>query len=66
MAKKPPYALSREEVLQEEKTQLTGLSKETAETRLNENGPNELAQAEKKSMLARFLEEFKDFMIIVL
>ena len=66
MAKKPPYALSSQEVLQEEKTQLTGLSKETAQTRLNENGPNELAQAEKKSMLARFLDQFKDFMIIVL
>ncbi len=52
--------------MQEEKTQLTGLSKETAQTRLNENGPNELAQAEKKSMLARFLDQFKDFMIIVL
>ncbi|MCE3041121.1 cation-translocating P-type ATPase [Lacticaseibacillus rhamnosus] len=66
MAKKPPYALSSQEVLQEEKTQLTGLSKETAQTRLNENGPNELTQAEKKSMLARFLDQFKDFMIIVL
>ena len=54
LANKPPYALSSEAVLKQEQTSLTGLTKEAAQTRLNENGPNELAQAEKKGMLARF------------
>lgn len=44
----------------------TGLSKQEAKARLEKDGPNELAAGKKKSLVARFLDQFKDFMIIVL
>ncbi len=43
-----------------------GLSKEEALRRLSQHGPNELEEGKKKSPLMMFLEQFKDFMIIVL
>ncbi|KRL19543.1 P-type cation-transporting ATPase [Lactobacillus amylolyticus DSM 11664] len=52
---------------QEMKTSLAdGLTNEQAKQRLAEYGPNALAAKKKKSMLMRFLDQFKDFMIIVL
>ncbi|KRK74794.1 cation transport ATPase [Companilactobacillus alimentarius DSM 20249] len=47
-------------------TSKTGLSSETAQQRLEKNGPNALAQGKKKSLVQRFFDQFKDFMIIVL
>jgi len=44
----------------------TGLSAVEAAERLAQDGPNELAQKKKKTMLVRFLEQFKDVMIIIL
>ena len=43
-----------------------GLSSSEARKRQEENGFNELKQAKKKSLFIKFLEQFKDFMIIVL
>ena len=43
-----------------------GLSSAEAKKRQEENGFNELRQAKKKSLFVKFLEQFKDFMIIVL
>ncbi len=43
-----------------------GLSAETAKARLEQNGPNKLKEKKKKSTLARFFEQFKDVMIIIL
>ena len=43
-----------------------GLSSVEAKKRQEENGFNELKQAKKKSLFVKFLEQFKDFMIIVL
>lgn len=43
-----------------------GLSSQEAKKRLAEQGPNALAAKQKKSMFMRFLDQFKDFMIIVL
>jgi len=60
------YQLSADDVLTEEKSQLSGLTTAEAETRLKQNGPNELAQGKKKSLFMRFVDQFKDFMIIVL
>ncbi len=43
-----------------------GLSKEEVEKRKKQYGLNELEQKKKKSLFQKFLEQFKDFMIIVL
>src|SRR3989337_857139 len=47
-------------------TSLQGLSTEEAKKRLEEYGPNELKEGKKKTPLGMFLDQFKDFMIIVL
>lgn len=43
-----------------------GLTAAAAAQKLAEEGPNALTAQKKKSMLVRFLDQFKDFMIIVL
>ncbi|MCI3921521.1 calcium-translocating P-type ATPase, SERCA-type [Paenibacillus sp. TRM 82003] len=43
-----------------------GLSAEEARRRLEEAGPNELSEGAKVSPLALFLNQFKDFMVLVL
>lgn len=43
-----------------------GLDSATAKERLAKNGPNELAKKKPKTMVQRFLEQFKDAMIIIL
>lgn len=58
---------SSQEVLNHLKVdQSQGLSKDEAEKRLQEYGPNELETEEKTSTLQKFINQFKDFMIIVL
>ena len=47
-------------------TSLQGLSTEEAKKRLEEYGPNELKEGKKKTPLGMFLDQFKDFMILVL
>ena len=43
-----------------------GLSASDAKARLEQYGPNALAFKKKQSMFMRFIDQFKDFMIIVL
>lgn len=43
-----------------------GLSRDEAARRLKQTGPNALAGKKKESWLMRFIDQFKDFMIIVL
>lgn len=43
-----------------------GLTEEEAQARLARYGENKLKEQKKKSMLVRFLEQFKDVMIIIL
>ena len=57
-------AIEIEEYLQTDIQQ--GLSSIEVKKRQEENGFNELKQEKKKSLLVKFLEQFKDFMIIVL
>ena len=43
-----------------------GLSSSEAQKRLAEFGHNELEEGEKKNLLVKFIEQFKDLMIIIL
>lgn len=55
------------DVLDELKTdEENGLTQEEAKKRQEQYGLNELAAKKKKSLFIKFLEQFKDFMIIVL
>ena len=60
------YAEKIETVLEEIKSTEEGLSSSVAEKRLTENGPNQLKKAKKKNGFVRFLEQFKDPMILIL
>ena len=54
------------EVIDELKSSSEGISSEEALGRLKEYGPNELTEKKKKTPFMMFLDQFKDFMIIVL
>ena len=54
------------DVIRDLNTSPQGLSSEEAKKLLYEYGPNELKEGKKKTLLGMFLDQFKDFMIIVL
>ena len=61
------YSEEAQQVLQELKTSsVNGLHPEEAEKRLKENGKNKLKEAEKESLLKKFLNTLADPMIIML
>jgi len=60
------FYMSAQEVLGDLQSSWTGLSGQEAEKRLNEYGYNKLEEKKKKSLLAKFLDQFKNLMIIVL
>ena len=60
------YTQSPEEVLKSVEATEQGLSSSEAQKRLAEYGRNELEEGEKKSLLVKFIEQFKDLMIIIL
>ena len=60
------YELSAEEVLQQENASPDGLSSQEAARRLEEHGPNKLKEAQKATLLQRFIEQLKDPMLIIL
>lgn len=67
MKKKNWFNKTFKEVEKELETDLEkGLNKEKVEERQEKYGFNELQQVAKKSLFQRFLEQFKDFSIIVL
>jgi Ca2+-transporting ATPase len=45
---------------------IDGLQEDDAKARLQEQGSNELQEAERKSPITQFLNQFKDFMVLVL
>ena len=61
------HVMSIEEVEEKLSTSFDkGLSKDEAQQRLEEYGPNELEQKERKSVFSMLFDQFKDFMVIVL
>lgn len=61
------YDAAANSVIEEVKTSAeSGLTAAEASERLSQNGKNELDQGKKKSIFVKFLEQFKDAMIIVL
>ena len=60
------YSEAAELVLTEMQSSSAGISNNEAAKRLKEYGKNELAEGKKKSLLMKFAEQFKDFMILVL
>lgn len=60
------YTQSEEQVLSSMESSLDGLSSSEASKRLADYGRNELDEGEKRTLLAKFLDQFKDLMIIIL
>ena len=63
---KQEYIQSSEDVLQELGVTAGGLTTAEAQQRLEKYGPNKLKDAEKATLLQRFLEQLKDPMLIIL
>lgn len=61
------YNLSGKDIEQKFQTSSTqGLSPDEAARRLSQDGPNEFKKEKKKSVVTKFFEQFKSFMILVL
>ena len=54
------YTQSEEQVLSSMGSSLDGLSSDEASKRLADYGRNELEEGEKRTLLAKFLDQFKD------
>ena len=63
---KKTYTQSAQEVLQELGVTAEGLTSAQAQERLAKYGPNKLKEAEKPTLLQRFIEQLKDPMLIIL
>ena len=62
-----PYFEETDQVLAQLEVEATqGLSAEEAERRLAEHGENKLTEKKKETLLQKFLNQFKDVMIIIL
>ena len=60
------YTLSAQQVLEAQQTTAEGLSVEEAASRREKYGPNKLKEAEKPTLLQRFVAQLKDPMLIIL
>ena len=60
------YTQGEEKVLKNLDTSVDGLSTAQAKERLDAYGYNELDEGEKRSLLSKFIDQFKDLMIIIL
>ncbi|MDD4316168.1 MAG: HAD-IC family P-type ATPase, partial [Clostridia bacterium] len=60
------YNMSGKEVLDELQSSEKGLTVQEAVDRLEKNGKNELKESKKRSLVAKFFDQMKDVMIIVL
>ena len=60
------YLLNPAEALRSVSSDAQGLSGKEAQKRLEQNGPNKLAEGKKTPMIVRFLQQMKDPMILIL
>ena len=60
------HTMDVEEVIRSLHSSPEGLAESEVKKRMDEYGPNELEEGNKRSLLMMFLEQFKDFMVIVL
>jgi calcium-translocating P-type ATPase, PMCA-type len=60
------YNLSVEEIEKELNTNKEGLSGQEYDLRIEKYGFNELTEKKKESILVKFIEQFKDMMVLVL
>ena len=60
------YTQTKEQVLEGLRTDRQGLSAQEAEKRLREHGENRLKEAEKLTLLQRFVQQLKDPMLLIL
>ncbi len=60
------YQNTKAEVLEQLQTTVKGISSEEAEKRLTEYGPNQLEEKKGKSLLRIFVDQFCDFLVIIL
>ena len=60
------YNLSVEEIEKELNTNEEGLSNQEYDLRIEKYGFNELTEKKKESILVKFIEQFKDMMVLVL
>ena len=63
---KPVYLQSVKDVFKEVQSSPSGLSSQEAASRLEKYGANTLQEGKKKTLLEKFVDQFKDFMILVL
>ncbi|MFC6177132.1 cation-translocating P-type ATPase [Companilactobacillus huachuanensis] len=60
------YSSDKTSLFQQFRTNEEGLSEQEVKNRLEKDGPNALAQGKKQTIVQKFFNQFKDFMIIVL
>ncbi len=60
------YLKTKQEVLEDLKTSVQGLSSEQAAKIMQEKGPNMLQEGKKKSTLEVFFSQFKDLLVVIL
>ena len=58
--------MSSDEVLKDLKSLNDGITEKEAKTRLSKYGYNKLKETKKKSFLSRFIDQFKNVMLIIL
>jgi len=61
-----PFGMNIQDIYEKYQTCPTGLGNAEAKKRLAQNGANELRGKKPKSAVARFFEQFKDMMLIIL
>ncbi len=66
MRKEYWHTLSIDAIFETLKTRAQGLNSEEARQRLEEFGPNEIKEAKKRTPFEMFIDQFKDFMILIL
>ncbi|MFB6215205.1 MAG: cation-transporting P-type ATPase, partial [Candidatus Bipolaricaulia bacterium] len=66
MNEKKPWTVSADNIFDELSSSPDGLTREEASARLKEHGRNELEEDESISPIKLFLEQFADFLVIIL